>query len=104
MRALSRMLGGFRSQRTVDDADAVAVLDGLRHVLRGFPLWAIEQGCDDIHLGRALLDGSRLTRAFAPNDAEIVGVIEQLVAPYRKLLASATALLSAPVQQKDPPR
>jgi hypothetical protein len=95
--AISSMLGGFRSLRQ-DEAEAAAILDGLRRVLAPFPLWAIERGCLLIQSGEAIIDGKRQDRRFPPNDSEIAGVITEIVRPYRRALESAQAFLSAPIE------
>lgn len=99
--AISRMLGGIRSLRHDDEETAVAGLDGLRHILRSFPLWAIEAGCDLIHSGEAVIDGRKMDRRWAPNDSEVYAVVKDILKPYREQLDKATALLTAPVQQQD---
>lgn len=96
--AISRMFSGNRSLARLDDEAAVAMLAGLRHILKPFPLWAIEAGCHAIHTGEALLNGKALSRSFAPNDAEVYGVIKEIVAPYLRALDNVTALLAAPVR------
>lgn len=95
--ALSGMLAGFRSLR-MTEAEAAAVLDGMRYVLSPFPLWAIREACMLIQRGEAKLDGRKLDRRFAPNDSEIYGVTKELVASYERSLANARALLAAPVE------
>lgn len=80
------------------EEDAAAVLDGIRHVLAPFPLWAIRDACLLIQQGEAKLDGRKLDRRFAPNDSEIYGVAKELVASYERSLTNARALLAAPVE------
>lgn len=98
VKAISRMLGGIRSLRNDDIEAAVAGIDGMRHLLKEFPLWAIEAGCLAIAKGEALVDGRRMDRRWAPNDSEVYGVIKEIVAPYLKALENVTALLAAPVR------
>jgi hypothetical protein len=109
--AISRMLGGFRALRHDDEKSAVAGLDGLRHVLSPFPLWAIEAGCLAIAGGEAVIEGRRLDRRFPPNDSEVYGVVKEILRPYRAALDGAAALLEAPVERNftgsrtaDPPK
>lgn len=99
VKAISRMLGGIRSLRHDDEETAVAGLDGLRHVLASFPLWAIETGCHTIHCGEAVFDGRKQDRRWAPNDSEVYVVVKEIVEPYRKILDAANALLAAPVRE-----
>lgn len=96
--AISRMFGGNRALARTDDESAVAMAAGLRHVLKPFPVWAIEAGCHAIHVGEAVLDGKALSKTWAPNDSEVYGVIKEIVAPYRRALDNVTALLAAPVR------
>lgn len=96
--AMAAMLNGFRSMRRDDDDVAVAGLDGLRRVLAPFPLWAIEKGCLAIQGGEASLNGKALSLAYPPNDAEIRGVIAEIVKPYLQLRDGTVALLAAPVR------
>lgn len=102
--AMSLMFGGIKSLRHDDDEAAAANLNGLRHILKTFPLWAIEQGCHDIHCGEAVLNGKVLGISWCPNDAEVYQFIKQIVKPYRKALDNVTALLSAPVRLEDQAR
>lgn len=90
--ALGAMLGGFRSMRQ-EGAEVSAILEVLRGVLAPFPLWAIERGCLAIARGETGLD-----KRFAPNDAEICGMVAGIVRPYRKTLATIEALLAASVE------
>jgi hypothetical protein len=100
--ALSEMLGGFRSlQRQCDEA-AVAALTILRRLVAEFPVWAIEEACEALSRGKAMLDGKRINHDFAPNDSQVYGVIGEILAPYEKLRVRAAALLIAPVRTKDP--
>lgn len=89
------VLGGFRSLRARDGQDAEVDARAVRHILREFPLWAISDGCARIACGQADLDPR-----FPPNDPQIYEVVAGIVKDYRKALATAEALLSAPVEQK----
>lgn len=92
---LGAMFGGFRSMRQQgDDVRGIALVTA--SVLRDFPLWAIAKGCRKIASREAGLNPS-----FPPNDAEIFGVVTEIVQGYRKTLALADALLAATVR---PPR
>jgi hypothetical protein len=96
--AISRMFGGNRTMARIDDESAVAVAAGLLHILKPFPLWAIEAGCDALHEGEAVLNGKTLSPNYAPHDAEVRLVIKEIVKPYRDALDNVTALLAAPVR------
>lgn len=95
---IAAMLGGFRSMRQQDE-DVAATVEVARHVLREFPLWAISRGCLMIAQRKTDLD-----RKWPPNDGEIYGVVEDVVEHFRKRLASAEALLAAPVEPPEPVR
>jgi hypothetical protein len=99
--ALSEMLGGFRSLQRQGDEAAVAALAVLRRLVAEFPVWAIEEACEALKRGTAILDGRRISHEYPPNDSQVYGVIKEILAPYEKLRISATALLMAPVQAKD---
>lgn len=73
-----------------DDVDGVVGV--LMATLRYFPLWAIQEGCRRIAMREAGLDPR-----WAPNDAEVHGVIAAVVADYSRALTNADALLAAPV-------
>lgn len=90
--AIAAMLGGFRSMRQTGEnvEQTVAVIRAvLRH--RRFPLWAIQQACMKI--------AARETKhvQYAPNDGEIVDVVEDVVRPYREAEAAARRLMEAVV-------
>jgi hypothetical protein len=95
---IAAMLGGFRSMRQQDD-DAERLVEVTAGVLREFPLWAITRGCLKIARNRAGLD-----RRFAPNDAEIFGVVSEEVRSYRRTLVTAEALLIARVEAPPAPK
>lgn len=88
---IAAMFGGFRAMRQQGD-DAEATVAATAGVLRGFPAWAIRQGCLKIARNQAGLD-----RRYAPNDTEVFSVVDEIVKDYRKRLAVAEALLAAPV-------
>lgn len=98
VKAISGMLGGIRSLRNDSVEAAVAGIEGLRRTLSDLPLWAIEAGCLAISRGEAVVDGRTMDRRWAPNDSEVYGVVNALVAPYRQALDNVTALLAAPVR------
>jgi hypothetical protein len=101
MEALLKALNAFRSSSRLDDAGIEEVARSLAELLRGQPLWAIVEGCNEIRLGTAKVDGKPLSRVYAPNDPEIVGVVGSRVVAFRKLLANAEALLELPVKPVD---
>lgn len=88
---IAAMFGGFRAMRQRGD-DAEATVAATAGVLRGFPAWAIREGCLKIARNQAGLD-----RRYAPNDTEVFSVIDGIVKDYRKRLAVAETLLAAPV-------
>ena len=96
--SIGAMLAGFRSMRQQGEAveDVVVIT---RAVLREFPAWAIAQGC--LKIAR---HETRSDPRFAPNDAEIVEVVRNVVKPYREALDAATALLGAVVQSGETAR
>lgn len=100
---IAAMFNGFRSMRAQGE-DVVATVAITRHVLGEFPAWAIERACLLIAQDKAFVDGKKLDRRWPPNDSEIYALAEEVVKPYRKTLAVATALLSAPVERPQTPR
>ena len=96
---LAAMLSGFRALRQEREASVAATLTITRHVLRGLPLWAIAQGCMKIARREAGLDDR-----YAPNDAQIRGVIEEIIVPVRQKLSTMKTLLNAPIEAFDPPK
>jgi hypothetical protein len=102
--AIAAMFGGFRLMRQQGE-NAEAVLNVTCHVLREFPAWAIAEGCLMIAQGRAVdEEGKPLDRRFPPNDAQIYAIVSEIVRVYRKNLARAEGLLTAPVAAPEPPR
>lgn len=93
---LHGLLGGWRNQRRTTDEAEIATVSVLRRLLRGFPLWAIEQG-----LSRMLLD-PRLDPHFVPSDAEIVRAVDVIARPYRLRRDAIKTLLAAPVEAAEP--
>lgn len=86
-----------------DDVGTAAIgLDGLRYVLKRYPLWAIEEGCLLIQGGEAFLDGKRLSDVYPPNDAQVRRVVAEIVKPYIDKRDNSAALLAAPVETKEP--
>lgn len=104
VKAISMMFGGNRSLSRVDDESAVAMANGLQHILRKFPLWAIEAGCELIHCGEAIIDGRKMDKRWAVNDAEVYAVVKEIVKPYQQALDNVAALLCAPVRDKEQAR
>jgi hypothetical protein len=99
---LAAMLSGFRANRQQGE-DGEAMVEVTRRVLREFPAWAISRACLLIATNQAEVDGKRLDRRFAPNDTEIHAVVSAVVKMRREALASAQALLGAPVASKPEP-
>lgn len=96
------MLGGFRSLRESGE-DAETAVEVLLAVLRDFPAWAIEEAC--IRIARRDIDiDPPLDRRWAPSDSQIYAVVSAIVQPFRKALATAQALLDAPVALPPAPR
>jgi hypothetical protein len=95
---LAGMFSGFRALRQQDE-DAWAAVEITAKVLREFPLWAIAKACLLIAQGKAGLDPR-----WAPNDAQVHGVVAEQVAYFRARHASARALLAAPIEQPEPAR
>lgn len=99
---LHAMLGGFRSLRE-SGQDAETAVEVLLAVLRDFPAWAIEEAC--IRIARHDIDiDPPLDRRWAPSDSQIYAVVTAIVQPFRKALATAQALLDAPVALPPAPR
>jgi hypothetical protein len=99
---LHAMLGGFRSLRESGE-DAETAVEVLLAVLRDFPAWAIEEAC--IRIARQDIDiDPALDRRWAPSDSQIYAAVSAIVQPYRKALATAQALLDAPVALPPAPR
>jgi hypothetical protein len=94
MAQIAAMLGGYRSLRQSGE-DAEALVNAAAAVLAPFLFWAIAKGCLKIVRREAGLDPH-----WPPNDSEIYAIVDGLVRPYRKALASAEALLTAPVEEK----
>ena len=93
--SLLAMFGGFRSFRQ-EGEDVSASAKVAAAVLAPFPLWAIEKACMQIAQGHAGLD-----KRWAPNDSQVVEVVEDVVKPYREALSGAKLLLAAPVRGPD---
>lgn len=99
---LHAMLGGFRSLRESGE-DAETAVEVLLAVLRDFPAWAIEEAC--MRIARRDIDiDPPLDRRWAPSDSQIYAVVTAIVQPFRKALATAQALLDAPVALPPAPR
>lgn len=99
---LHAMLGGFRSLRESGE-DAETAVEVLLAVLRDFPAWAIEEAC--MRIARRDIDiDPPLDRRWAPSDSQIYAVVSAIVQPFRKALATAQALLDAPVALPPAPR
>ena len=95
---VAAMFSGFRFMRQRGEDVGTTVHITLA-VLREFPAWAIRKACLSIAQDRA-----NLNEKFAPNDAEIYGVAEDIVRLYREHHRQANALLSAPVEPPIVPR
>lgn len=100
---IAAMLSGFRSMRAQGE-DAMAMVEITRAVLRDYPLWAIAKACALIAQGNAYAVGRRLDPRFAPNDAEIYAVVEDVVVRHRRALTQLAGLLEAKVRLPPPPR
>lgn len=98
-KAISAMLGGYRSMRQ-EDTSALATVESITRFLAEFPPWAIERGCLLIRCGETVVDPP-LNPAFPPNDNQIRAVVKGIVRDYQKSLAIADALLSAAVERRD---
>lgn len=96
--AIAAMLSGFRVMRQKGE-DVEATVRISRHILRDFPLWAILRGCLLIAQNSAGLDPR-----WAPNDAELCGVVREVVRFHRAALDRCEALLCAPVENSEPAR
>lgn len=94
MAQIAAMLGGYRSLRQSGE-DVEAIVSSTAAVLAPFPFWAIAKGCLKIVRREAGLDPH-----WPPNDSEIYAVVDGVVRSYSKALASAKALLAAPVEEK----
>lgn len=97
--AITEMLSGFRGARETA-ADAVGRIAALMDLLSPFPAWAIQRACSWIHSHGYEVedrDGKRVERHWPPADAEIAAEVERAVKMRREALASARALLEAPV-------
>lgn len=97
--AITEMLSGFRGAREAS-ADAVGRIAALMNVLAPFPAWAIQRSCAWIRSHGYEVedrDGKRTERHWPPADAEVVAEVERTVRLRQEALASARALLEAPV-------
>jgi hypothetical protein len=97
IKAIGRMLNGFDPMRRVGEVAAAIGLDGLRHVLAPYPLWAIEEGCLAIRSGQASLDGKRLSDIYPPTDAQVRRVVAETMSWCVEKRDAAVALLAAPI-------
>ena len=106
--ALGRLFGGYPSMRE-SGAPAVARVHSAMETLRDLPAWAIEEACLDIRRrGYEIVESgrSRFEQHWPPSGAEVHALAARLTARRNKALASARALLTAPVEpvSEDPPR
>lgn len=91
---IAAMFAGFRSMRQAG-AEAFATVEITARVLAHLPAWAIGRAC----LAIARREAGLPRPQYPPNDNEIVGVVETVMAPYRRALERAQALLAAPVER-----
>ncbi len=96
--ALTDMYSSFATARREDESTVLGRIDTVRRVLVEFPAWAIEAACRSIQLDGVLRDGRRDLR-WPPSDPELIAVIRQQLAPYRRRLVDAQALLEAKPQE-----
>lgn len=103
--AVSTMLASFRSMRQTE-ASAVATVSLLVDALSEFPAWAIEKTCASIRVKgwRCRKEGVEyMEKNWPPNDANVVDAVREVVAPYRRALENAKALLAAPIDDQAMP-
>ena len=99
---IGAMYSGFRSMRDSGDDIEMRLLV-ITNVLRDFPYWAIELGCLAI-VQRRVQD---IDRRFAPNDAQLYDVVDNIVRYYRANLRTIRGILDAvapPPRPSRPPR
>jgi hypothetical protein len=99
---VSTLLGGYRAMRHHGE-DVEGAVEVTLAVLRNFPAWAITRGCAKIARDGIVRDGVS-ERRWAPNDAEISGIVGGIVREYQGHMRQAFALLTAPVEKPTPPR
>jgi hypothetical protein len=99
--AIGATIGGFRSMRQ-EGAAAIAIVDSIVELVAEFPPWAIAQGCQLIRSRKTGFLKPPMNPEFPPNDCRVYEVVEHVVTPYRRALALAHALLSAPVEPPPP--
>lgn len=95
--ALHALLGGYRSLRESGE-DAQTAVEVLLAVLREFPVWAIEEAC--LRIAQNRVDTKPpLDPRWAPSNTQIYQIVAEMVRHFRARLVSATALLTAPVEE-----
>jgi hypothetical protein len=98
--ALATMFGAFHAMRG-QGGDALARIHATMDLLATFPAWAIQRACLSIQRDgyqRIEHGVARIERTWPPSDPELVEALRAIVRPYAKALASAKALLCAPVE------
>ncbi len=101
--SVSDMFGAFPAMRA-QGADAIGKVDSVMRLLRPFPFWAIRQACERIRMkGYEIIDrdGARMEKHWPPADVEVVSEIEQAIRLRSDALATAIALLSAPIEGQE---
>lgn len=105
--ALADLFSGFRSMRE-QGADALGLIDSAMRALAPFPAWAIEQACLVIRRDGYLVQDRegrwRTERHWPPSDPQICLVIGEVMKCHRAALASAEALLCAPIEPPVTPK
>lgn len=104
--AIADLYGSYRSM-TERGENALARVRAASNALADMPAWAIEEACLDIRRRgyEVIEDGrSRLEQHWPPSDPEIHAVVAKAVTQRRSALASARALLAAPVEPAAPPK
>jgi hypothetical protein len=91
--AITVMLGGFRYLLRQEGISVEASIDTLVVRLRDMPAWAIKQGCSLI---------ASQNRAFAPNDGQIITIVQDVVRVHQDRLRRVQALLTAEVADRTP--
>jgi hypothetical protein len=97
--AVSGMLGAFPAMQRYDREAAATMATSYLWTCRDQPHWAIVEACERVRAKRAGLNPS-----FCPSEPEFMGVVQGIVAPYRRMLGETVAMLRAPVAPPEPER
>lgn len=96
--AVTDMFDGFPQMRSSEEG-AVARVDRVRHLLAGYPAWAIEKACRMIQQRGTWRDG-KFDRRWPPSDAELVLEVKEQLRLYGDTHRIVVALLEATVEER----